>query len=95
MADNQPKATGPDNTNIVDRQPSGHGPYHNLLVTPDGRVTSFRVYSESPPAVTLEEWRCRDARIAREQALYDRGAPVAGHDFAKEWHDRVTDDRGR
>lgn len=50
----------------------------------DGDGCQRHVKSENPGQGQLKDEAVRDRRIAEERAAYERGGPVAGHDFERE-----------
>lgn len=75
---NGPVPAGPP----PDKKMAGHGPYEVLCGEYDGGIGYRR--SQSPGQLFTREQSIRERRIAEEKARYDRGFPIAGHDFAKE-----------
>lgn len=66
-----------------DKKMSGHGPYVLQRGQYDPGEGAYR-RSQSPGALDQREESIRERRIAEEKARYDRGFPIAGHDFERE-----------
>lgn len=66
-----------------------HTPHWKNQPGPDHRPEPYNWSADKPASVIERE--ILDRRLAAEKAHYERGFPVAGHDFAREA--REYDDR--